>query len=103
MMNFESGYQYFDSLERAKHPVVSRYCRRELWVVKAQMLMALDRHAEAVDYLNRAMALKDENNDPLSEIFCTATAGITYRVSTLSALVPSPLCVEPAEWQNARA
>ena len=68
MMNFESGYQYFDSLERAKHPVVSRYCRRELWVVKAQMLMALDRHAEAVDYLNRAMALKDENNDPLRDI-----------------------------------
>ena len=85
MMNFESGYQYFDSLERAKHPVVSRYCRRELWVVKAQMLMALDRHAEAVDYLNRAMALKDENNDPLSEIFCTATAGITYMgVDTIS-------------------
>ncbi len=85
MMDFESGYRYFDSLERAKHPVVSRYCRRELWVVKAQMLMPLDRHAEAVDYLNRAMALEDENDDPLSEIFCTATAGITYMgVDTVS-------------------
>ena len=91
MMNFESGYQYFDSLERAKHPVVSRYCRRELWVVKAQMLMALDRHAEAVDYLNRAMALKDENNDPVSEICCTATAGITYKgVHTISTRAESP-------------
>lgn len=85
LMDFESGYQYFDSLEQVKHPVVSSHCRRELWVVKAQMLMALDRHAEAVGYLNRAMALEGENDDPLSEIFCTATAGITYMgVDTIS-------------------
>lgn len=78
VMDFEAGYRYLDSLEQSQHPVVSRCCRRELWVVKSQMLMALDRHDEAVNYLNRAMALEDETNDPISEIFCTATAGITY-------------------------
>ena len=85
LMDFDAGYRYLDSLEHARHPIVSRHCRRELWVVKAQMLMALDRHAEAIDYLNRAMSLQGENDDPLSEIFCTATAGITYMgVDTIS-------------------
>lgn len=72
------GYLHLDSLERLDHPVVSRHCRRELWVAKAQMLMPLGRLSEALDLLNRAMELPPENDDPESEIYCTSVAGITY-------------------------
>lgn len=75
---YREGYEHLDSLERLNHPVVSRHCRRELWVAKAQMLMAEGRQAETLDYLDRAMALQGENDDPESEIYCTSVAGITY-------------------------
>ncbi|MCD7924422.1 MAG: tetratricopeptide repeat protein [Bacteroides sp.] len=75
---YQQGYNHLDSIERLNHPVISRHARRELWVAKAQILMALNRAAEATDYLNRAMALQGENDDPESEIYCTSVAGITY-------------------------
>lgn len=75
---YREGYEYLDSLERLNHPVLSRRCRREIWVTKAQMLMAQGRFAETLDCLDRAMALQGENEDPESEIYCTSVAGITY-------------------------
>lgn len=76
--NYQQGYHHLDSIGKLNHPVLSRHCRRELWVAKSQMLMALGRPAETLDYLNRAMELQGENDDPESEIFCTSAAGITY-------------------------
>lgn len=79
LMDFEGGYRHLDSLERLRLPIVETYCKRGLWVTKAQMLMALNRHNEAVDYLNRAMQLDTTHlSTGHDEGYWLAAAGITY-------------------------
>lgn len=47
LIDFEGGYRHLDSLQRLHLPFLERYCLRGLLTAKAQMLMPLDRHAEA--------------------------------------------------------
>lgn len=74
----DEGYQHLDRIEQLHHPMVEQHCRLALWGAKAQMLMPLGRHKEALDYLNRASAVTDETDWPDYEIYWTAAAGITY-------------------------
>lgn len=74
----DEGYQHLDRIEQLHHPMVEQHCRMALWGAKAQMLMPLGRHKEALDYLNRASTVTDEADSPDYEIYWTAAAGITY-------------------------
>lgn len=79
LMDFEGGFRHLDSLQRLRLPFVERYCLRGLLTAKAQMLMPLDRHAEALQCLNQAMRLAREQEDsPESDSYWSAAAGITY-------------------------
>lgn len=79
LMDFEGGFRHLDSIENLRIPFVERFCQRALWTAKAQMLMPLDRHTEAVDLLNRAMLLAGKNaENPFYDSKWSAAAGITY-------------------------
>ena len=57
LIDFEGGYRHLDSLQRLHLLFLERYCLRGLLTAKAQMLMPLDRHAEALQCLDQAMKL----------------------------------------------
>lgn len=79
LMDFEGGLRHFDSLHRLRIPFVERYCLRGLLTAKAQMLMPLDRHTEALQCLDQAMQLAREQEDsPENDSYWSAAAGITY-------------------------
>lgn len=93
LMDYAYGLSYLDSLERRRIPLVERCCLRGLYICKAQMLMSLRRHAEALDYLTRAEALTEANDrlpenlrEPVEyDSFWSAAAGMTYMgVDTVS-------------------
>lgn len=106
LIDFEGGLRHLDSLEHAPLPFLQRYCLRGLYVAKAQMLMPLDRHREALDCLNRAMLLARREDSlaatfsadrlrlaqadgtlesPENDSYWSAAAGITYMgVDTIS-------------------
>ena len=71
------GHEHFLRLREMNHPILSTYCRREMLICDAQMLMALGRRAEACELLDQAMGIT-ENDDLGSELFCAIAAGITY-------------------------
>lgn len=76
--NVDDGYRLFDRIEQMHLPIVEQHCRMALWGAKAQMLMPLGRHAEALNYLNRAAAVTDESDSPDYEVYWTAAIGVTY-------------------------
>lgn len=57
LIDFEGGYRHLDSLQRLHLLFLERYCLRGLLTAKAQMLMPLDRHTEALQCLDQAMKL----------------------------------------------
>lgn len=90
LMDFEGGLRHLDSLRHLRLPFVERYCLRGLLTAKAQMLMALKRHAEALQCLDQAtwLAQTDDSiaatlpadlpESPEYDSYWTAAAGITY-------------------------
>lgn len=86
LMDYGTGLQHFDSLDNLRIPFMQRYCLRGLYVAKAQMLMPLDRHSEALHYLNLAMKLAETDNEaPEYDSYWSGTAGCTYMgVDTIS-------------------
>ena len=86
LMDFEGGLHHLDSLERLHLPFLQRYCLRGLLTAKAQMLMPLNRHAETLECLNRAMQLAEaedtlpqsERESPEYDNYWSGAAGITY-------------------------
>ena len=99
LIDFEGGYRHLDSLQRLHLPFLERYCLRGLLTAKAQMLMPLDRHAEALQCLDQAMKLSRTEDSiaatlpsgllartqatgrlecPENDSYWSAAAGITY-------------------------
>lgn len=78
VMDVEAGYRHLDRIDSLHHPAVEAHCRMALYIAKAQMLMPLQRHREALDYLNRAAAITTEGDDPTYELYWTSSMGITY-------------------------
>lgn len=100
LMDFEGGYRHLDSLQRLHIPFLERYCLRGLLTAKAQMLMPLDRHTEALQCLDQAMKLARTEDSiaaalpsaghlaraqatghlecPENDSYWSAAAGITY-------------------------
>ena len=99
LMDFEGGRRHLDSLEHLRLPFVERYCLRALLTAKAQMMMAPEHHAEALQCLNRAMQLAHTDDSlaaklsaadlkrayasgllerPENDSYWSAAAGITY-------------------------
>lgn len=99
LIDFEGGYRHLDSLQRLYLPFLERYCLRGLLTAKAQMLMPLDRHAEALQCLDQAMKLARTEDSiaatlpsgllaraqatgrfecPENDSYWSAAAGITY-------------------------
>ena len=101
LMDYEAGLRHLDSLQRLRLPFIERYCLRGLLTAKAQMLMPLDRHNEAIELLNRAMQLAEAEDSiarsssgtdgkyfpesPEYDNYWSGAAGITYMgVDTVS-------------------
>lgn len=59
LMDYATGLHHLDSLQRLRLPLIERYCLRGLLTAKAQMLMPLDRHSEALELLNQASLLAE--------------------------------------------
>ena len=90
------AHAYFTRLLHSGHPILSRYCRREIMVNDAQFLQALGRRAEACLMLDEAMALK-ENDDPSSELYCTIVAGTMYMTVDTTETRAEPTLLRAAE------
>lgn len=99
LIDFEGGYRHLDSLQRLHLLFLERYCLRGLLTAKAQMLMPLDRHTEALQCLDQAMKLARTEDSiaaplpsgllaraqatgrlecPENDSYWSAAAGITY-------------------------
>lgn len=89
LIDFEGGLRHLDSLQRLHIPFVERYCLRGLLTAKAQMLMPLNRHAEALECLNRAMQLA-ETEDSIAGTLPGSPARSGNRLSETDGLLESP-------------